>query len=158
MSERGAMALTISYGRERFAARHAPGPVPTSRPDLGPCWLWKGALLLNGYGRLNREGYTLMAHRAAYMFFVGLVPEGLVLDHLCKVRHCVNPSHLEAVTQRVNLLRGNTVVAARAARTHCPAGHEYSAENTRLSKRNQRSCRACGHAQDRARPARRRAS
>lgn len=96
------------------------GPVPQHRPELGPCWLWTGASDIKGYGRLRRRngrGYH-KAHRLAYEALVGPIPEGLVLDHVCHNgsgcaggdgcphRACVNPAHLEPVTQRTNVRRG----------------------------------------------------
>ena len=78
--------------------------------------------------------------------FVGPLPDGLVLDHLCRNRACVNPEHLEPVTQSVNLLRGETVNAAASARTHCINGHEFSPVNTRISPSGRRVCRSCGRA------------
>jgi len=75
----------------------------------------------------------------------------LEIDHLCRVRCCVNPDHLEAVTHRENILRGNTFAAVNAAKTHCPKGHEYTPENTRIHTGGRRQCIACSRAYDRAR-------
>ena len=85
------------------------GAPPEHRPALGGCWLWTGARTANGYGTMSaggRYGATLLAHRLAYEWYRGAIPDGLQIDHLCRVRHCVNPWHLEAVTQEVNLKRG----------------------------------------------------
>ena len=107
--------------------------------DDGDCWVWTAALDRDGYGAFT--GYpskkNWRAHRFAYQRVCGLIPEGLVLDHLCRNRACVNPSHLEPVTNRVNHQRGFL-----ATRTHCVNGHEFSEENTRKTK-VQRFCRAC---------------
>jgi hypothetical protein len=81
-------------------------------PECG-CWLWMGRLNRNGYGRLYHEGSEPMAHRTSYERHVGPIPEGLVLDHLCRVRCCVNPYHLEPVTVQVNTLRGEAQLFGR---------------------------------------------
>jgi hypothetical protein len=111
------------------------------------CWLWTGALSNTGYGRLARgtrpNQRRWSAHRYLYELLVGPVPDGLDLDHLCRVRHCVNPAHLEPVTRQENLLRGNTVNARRAAQTCCVNGHEFTPENTYRQPDGTRTCRAC---------------
>lgn len=119
-------------------------------PETG-CWIWTAAKNAFGYGVIGgpdpRVRKTLLAHRAMYVELSGSIPEGLDLDHLCRVRHCVNPSHLEPVTRRVNLLRGDTWTAQHAAATHCPQGHPYSGHNliVRRTARGTagRQCRAC---------------
>jgi hypothetical protein len=83
-----------------------------------------------------------MAHRWAYESEVGPIPIGLTLDHLCKVRRCVRPDHLEAVTLQENLLRGLTFQASNAAKTRCPRGHPYTAQNTRHHC-GSRHCKTC---------------
>ena len=76
-------------------------------PDpITGCWFWTGACLPNGYGAFRLERQTLGAHRVGYELFNGIIPPGLVLDHLCRVRSCVNPGHLEPVTDQVNIARG----------------------------------------------------
>lgn len=123
--------------------------------DENGCWIWPGAKANGGYGNvltLNSDGEYVSRglHRVVYEHRVGPIPDGLDLDHLCRVPACCNPAHLEPVTHRENTLRGETVPAARSKITHCPQGHEYTAENTRLSKRGQRSCRTCKKVQDNA--------
>ena len=103
------------------------------------CWPWLGYVYKkSGYGNAWRDGRTVMAHRWAYEQVHGPIPPGLVIDHLCHTpetcfgaclhRRCVNPQHLEAVTQKTNIRRGNT--GGRRQRTHCPSGHEYNEVNT----------------------------
>lgn len=107
------------------------------------CWNWTGATGPNGYGYFGApKGSSRLAHRFAYESTNGPVPEGLQLDHLCRNRRCVNPSHLEAVTQRVNTLRSESPTAINARATHCKKGHEFTPENT-LTSRGKRDCRAC---------------
>lgn len=106
------------------------------------CWLWVGATRGTGYGAFGIGRRQFQAHRVAYELLVGPIPQGLQIDHLCRVRRCVNPAHLEPVTQRENLLRGNTIVAAQAAQTHCKRGHLFDEANTRV-RNGQRLCRAC---------------
>lgn len=111
-------------------------------PD-GGCWLWMGALTAaapNGYGRFMRgDGTTTTAHRVSFEWLVGEIPEGLELDHLCRVRRCVNPQHLEPVTHRENVLRGVSIVADFARQTSCVWGHEFD----RLSPTGRRICSIC---------------
>lgn len=106
------------------------------------CWIWTAMRDKRGYGRIasgTKYGIPLLAHRVMYEMLVGPVPDGLELDHLCRVTSCVRPDHLEPVTHRENMARGEW-----ATKTHCPAGHEYNEENTmRRSNRRSRECRAC---------------
>lgn len=110
------------------------------------CWLWTGTWDSNGYGLLTAQrDRSRLAHRNSYEYHVGPIPEGLQLDHLCRVHCCVNPAHLEPVTGKVNVQRGlvPTLSRARAALvTHCPKGHEYTKENTALRKARP-GCRRC---------------
>jgi len=107
------------------------------------CWEWTARRDTGGYGVLKSGRKNRRAHRISYEMFVGPVPEGLQLDHLCRVRHCVNPEHLEPVTQRVNSLRSNGVSAANAKKTHCKRGHPFSGENLLVTNKGTRQCRAC---------------
>ena len=105
----------------------------------GPCWEWQGRH--NAWGYAEVGGY--LAHRRAYEHWRGPIPQGLTLDHLCRYPGCVSPWHLEAVTIRVNILRGNTLAARELQRQHCPAGHPYDATNTYLDPDGRRHCRMC---------------
>lgn len=109
----------------------------------GGCWLWTGAITSHGYGQFKVDGRLVGAHRFAYELLVGPIPLGLTLDHLCRIRHCVNPSHLEAVTNRENTLRGEGITARAARVTHCPQSHPYDLFNTYVSPRGDRRCRIC---------------
>jgi hypothetical protein len=120
------------------------------------CWIWTAQCTPGGYGRFKIGGRPLRAHRVAYELLVGPIPEGLVLDHLCRVRHCVNPAHLEPVTQRENVLRGDAVGAVNAAKTHCPQGHPYDQLNT-LMEAGSRRCLACKRSREAGYQRRRRA-
>jgi hypothetical protein len=116
---------------------------PSLSDDLGPCWLWLAALSSGGYGRFDVEGGRgVKAHRWAYESAHGPIPDGLQLDHLCRVRQCVNPDHLEPVTQRENLMRGEGFSAVNAAKTHCPHGHAF-AEHGAISRQGYRRCNEC---------------
>lgn len=112
------------------------------------CWLWTGTKYgrNRNYGQVMRGTRKIGAHRYAYELEIGPIPEGMVIDHLCGNPPCVNPAHLEAVTNRENLLRGDTQAARNAVKTHCPHGHEYTPENTGVNGPNKRRCKACARA------------
>lgn len=114
------------------------------RTDMSDdCWLWTGAPDKDGYGRVQVDRRTCRVHRVVYEMFFGAIPDGLVIDHLCRVRNCVNPNHLEPVTDRENLLRGETFNAANAAKETCIHGHPFDEANTHICPRGFRRCRAC---------------
>ena len=105
------------------------------------CWLWEGGQQGEGYGSFKFDGQSQLAHRLAYKLLVGPVPGDMEFDHLCRVRRCVNPTHLEVVTHLENVRRG---LGGRnqAQKTHCPTGHAYDLLNT-YRYRGSRHCRAC---------------
>lgn len=117
--------------------------------DDNCCWLWTAAKKPEGYGvfttRAGKVKKTWNAHIFSYEHIVGLVPRGLQLDHLCRIRHCVNPSHLEPVSARTNLLRGNGPTAHKAAQTHCIHGHIFDTENTYTNRNGTRRCKKCSN-------------
>jgi hypothetical protein len=110
-------------------------------PNTG-CWLWLLSCNQFGYGQARFNGKNMRAQRLSYEAFVGKIPDGLVLDHLCRVRSCVNPNHLEPVSTRENVLRGVGVTARNAQLTHCKSGHALTPDNTYVGDRR-RECRAC---------------
>jgi hypothetical protein len=119
--------------------------LPPDHPELGPCWLWTSPGSAGGYGSFYFRSKQWLAHRASYTILVGEIPAGLTIDHLCSVRSCVRPQHLEAVTLLENLRRANVWrrrAEAQKALTHCPHGHPYSGENLGVRKDGTRSCRA----------------
>jgi len=121
----------------------------------GTCWVWTGTLDRDGYGKVKESGRSFAAHRAVYEALVGPIPDGLQLDHLCRNRSCVNPSHLDPVTHAENCRR------AAAARTHCKHGHVFDESNTYIYERDgkaRRLCRACNRGHVAARRARQEAS
>lgn len=114
------------------------------RVDPGGCWLWTAAQDQKGYPLFAWHRVLVKAHRFAYERMVGPIPKGLTLDHLCRVRNCVNPEHLEPVTNRVNVLRGRGVTAVNAIKTHCLRGHPLSGYNLYTPPgTNWRACRTC---------------
>lgn len=106
------------------------------------CWLWRGGRRADGYGRIGVNNRSLLAHRWSYEHFMGPIPEGLVLDHLCRVPQCTNPLHLEPVTPRENVLRGYAS-QPRTPRPLCIRGHPLSGDNLYVDPAGIRGCRAC---------------
>jgi hypothetical protein len=129
---------------ERFWRKvNMDGSIPAHRPDLGPCWEWTASRNQYGYSSFRLGPRMVRGHRFAYELLVEPIPPGLDIDHLCRNRGCVNPAHLEPVAERINVLRGDTLPAANVLKTHCPYGHPYSPENTRIGPKGKRYCRAC---------------
>ncbi len=107
------------------------------------CWRWTAYKNWGGYGGFSIRGKPGKAHRISYEHFIGKIPEGLVTDHLCRRCDCVNPAHMEVVTQRVNLLRGVGACAKNYRKTHCIHGHSLSGANLYMDPDGQRECRIC---------------
>lgn len=116
------------------------------------CWLWTAGRNLQGYGRFTELYGTRLAHRISWEMLVGPIPEWLELDHLCRTPACVRPSHLEPVTSRVNVLRGEGIPAKNAQKTHCKHNHKFTPENTYNppGQPNSRMCRECARARSRS--------
>lgn len=115
-------------------------------PETG-CWEWTGFRKPNGYAQFGRNKY---AHRVSYGLYVGIIPDGMGLDHLCRNKGCVNPEHLEPVTQGENV--------RRAAKTHCKHGHPLFGDNLKLTAKGYRECRICIERRWRAQAERRKAA
>ena len=156
----------MSRGTPAFVrVRRGPYRIPIEdrlwdKVDLsaGPdgCWMWLASVGGGGYGRISlggADGGWAVAHRVVYELLVGPIPDGLVIDQLCRVRACVNPRHLEPVTHAENIRRG---LRGRMV-THCPRGHEYDVANTRYW-RGRRDCRTCDRDLKRTQRAARRAA
>lgn len=125
------------------------------------CWVWIGSRHPRGYGQFANDYRKGFAHRVAYETWRGLVPKGMELDHLCRVKACANPWHVEAVTHRVNVLRGEGQAAKNAVKTHCKHGHLLDEKNTYVFTGRgyvERLCRACGQKHKAAYSAKRRRS
>lgn len=110
----------------------------------GNCWVWQGGTTRTGYATagMRRLGFsTVLVHRVSYELLIGPIPDGMQIDHLCRIRNCINPRHLEPVTNLENALRSD-----RATRTHCIRNHPLSGDNLMLKKlgeRGRRQCRTC---------------
>lgn len=135
------------YKSERKAGR-----LPTKSPadrfwskvdKTDGCWLWTGTVNWAGYGQFRYGARLIMAHRWAYEEMVGPIAEGLVIDHLCRTPTCVNPSHLEPVTERENIVRGVGPSAQNAGKTHCIRGHPFDEDNTYRTPVGDRGCKMC---------------
>lgn len=146
-----------------------------ARVQVAPngCHHWTGAINAStGYGTIGLNGDNPYVHRLSYTLFVGPIPEGMKIDHVCHNRdpecrgegvcmhrRCLNPEHLEAVPHRENVLRSPLTLAGRnALKTHCKHGHEFTPENTITTSKGSRSCRECHNRVQRAADARRRAA
>ncbi len=134
----------MSTEQERFEEKVAPS-------NGSGCKIWIGATGANGYGRFRVKGNVLMAHRFAYELYRGPIPIGLTIDHLCRVKYCVNPDHMEPVSIKDNILRGFSPAAINARKTHCKLGHLLVC----VALRGSRDCRICTKARNLARNSKR---
>jgi len=127
--------------------------------DPSGCLLWQHELDKDGYGRLRLGKRWIRVHRAMFEWFAGMIPPGLEPDHLCRVRRCASPAHLELVTHRENMLRGEGIGSLNAAKTHCgTCGMPYDEANTYITPTGRRDCRACNRDRVRRYHRRRKAS
>ena len=113
----------------------------------GECWEWQAGNSSAGYGVFLVNGSMTYSHRFAHQQFIGEIPKGFHVDHLCRNTNCCNPEHLEAVPPKENHRRGIKGVLT----THCPQGHEYTEDNTMVSSKGWRKCRACHRDRERRR-------
>lgn len=135
-----------SVGDRWIAKINQAGPLPEFAPHLGPCWIWTGTVGTHGYGQFKIAGWPYAAHRFTYELMIGPIPEGLELDHLCRVTACVNPAHLEPVTGWENQMRSPVAPSAiNARKTQCIHGHPFDEVNTYRppGKPSWRMCRTC---------------
>lgn len=120
------------------------------------CWLWAGSCTERDYPTVRWNGATRRTHRVVYQVLVAEIPPHLELDHLCRMRQCVNPEHLEPVTHRINTLRGDTFQRSNSVKTECPAGHPYDGAYQRRNGSVMRTCSICARRNKRAYKQRRR--
>jgi hypothetical protein len=117
------------------------GEVPSCCPELGKCWLWIGTTNKKGYGRfVLKDRKLVVPHRFIYEVLYGKIPKNLQIDHLCRIRRCVNPQHLQAITGLENIRRG---LPFRTIKTHCLRGHPLFGKNLYIGTGNRRVCRIC---------------
>lgn len=150
MTPRGDAVLSVHVER-RFWAK-------VDRGAGNECWPWLASTTHNGYGQFRVRPQTLRAHIVAWTLLVGPVPDGLVLDHLCRNRKCVNPAHMEPVTIAENVRRGMSPSAIAFRLGVCHKGHRWTSENTKVRRDGARQCRACANQAARERYARIRAA
>ena len=143
--------LSRSPEHVRFAAATEEGPTPEYRPELGPCLLWVGGIKPNGYGQMRWHGRNGYVHRYAWTVANGEIPDGMTVDHLCRVRNCVRVGHMELCTAVENYRRG-----ARA-RTRCRFGHEKTPDNVKIDCNGNRRCVICWRANQKRESDKRRA-
>jgi hypothetical protein len=123
---------------------------PSPNPNLRDfCWVWLGSKT-GGYGQISVDYRPWRLHRFVYETLKSSIPDGKILDHLCRVRTCWNPNHLELVTNKENVLRGIGVTAINAAKTHCHMGHLLAGGNL-IENANRRNCRTCKNERQRER-------
>lgn len=139
--EMGDRRLPSRFWAKVIAERHAQLP--------SACWTWVGSRDPEGYGQSNTRGRVFKAHRMAWIALVGPIEDGLQLDHLCRLRACVRPAHLDPVSCRENTLRGIGPAARNARKTQCANGHLLSGSNLRITNCDKRECAECRRAWNR---------
>lgn len=139
-------AIPIVTTSDRFLSK-------VERDPITECWNWAAAMSDTGYGSFFDGAKTVGAHVFSYRLHVRDIPDGLEIDHLCRNHRCVNPTHLQPVTRRVNVERGFGPSALNMRKTHCIHGHEFTAENTYTTRAGHRQCATCRTARNRARSA-----
>lgn len=145
---------SCTVGTGRYGPPRTPAEVRFWRhvDKAGDCWIWTGGKAY-GYGSFYDGETKVYAHRWSYQHHVGPITDGLVIDHLCRQPLCVNPEHLEAVTNRENLRRGDVAWATVHREGTCKRGHERTAENARVNKDGSIHCRVCERERKRVRRA-----
>jgi hypothetical protein len=141
--------VKVSFGDPRLPAKFWNNAYPIENG----CWIWAATISPKGYGYIHWNGVNYRAHRLPWIFLVSRISEGLHLDHLCRERSCVNPAHLEPVTPRENIMRGEGFASKLARSTSCKSGHPFDASNTIFEMSagaTRRQCRACAKIRDRA--------
>lgn len=145
--------------------QHTPYDLPARmtekiRVDDNECWTWTACLSTSGYGKIYYQRFVWHAHRLAYTLLIDDIPEGLVIDHLCRNRACCNPDHLRVCTHRENILApgAESPSARRALQTHCEHGHALTGSNVRIKPNNTRACRTCARIWARAKRRKRNAA
>lgn len=129
----------VHWGEEKYLTRF-----DAKVDKTGDCWLWTGTRIDAGYGVVHRNGKRLYAHRVAYEDAIGPIPVGLVIDHLCRVKRCVRPEHLEPVTQAENVRRGIGPTAVNSGKTYCIRNHALFGSNLYvIQATGYRQCKKC---------------
>ena len=111
--------------------------------NTNDCLLFAGSINTDGYGIILANGKQYRAHRVMYENSVGVIPKGLYSDHLCRIRSCINPDHIEMVDNVTNIMRGEAPSAKNARKTHCNKGHELTVDNIHIRKNGWRICKVC---------------
>lgn len=107
------------------------------------CWEWNGYIQENGYGQTSIKSKGVYTHRFIYEYYHDSIHPDLTIDHLCRNRKCVNPLHLEQVSHKENIMRGDTLALKNSKKTHCKRGHEFTPKNTYVNPRGSRCCMIC---------------